>query len=212
MNHVWNIFYQIQQFFSRSKLHLPQYNISSIYTAFTDLNCYDYTKSIHRYKQNYIYFLNTYRLQSPFPIYLSIIQSNGPKCYPYYPNSSCAIRSKSLFSHLKRQLFRFIRFWMIISIPITILLFIYHRFQYRQQYKPSNKLSNKTNDLPLQQVSSNNDNNNNNHHHPLDKEIENKLHLWLEQEQNNGYQNISESYRIALNSIFSKQDVSKSRP
>jgi hypothetical protein len=92
---------------------------------------------------------------------------------------------------------------MIISLLITILIFIYKRLQYKQKYNPPNQSSNKTNELPLQQISSNIPNN------PLDKKIENQLRLWLEQEQNDGYQNISESCRRALNTIFSKENVSK---
>lgn len=71
--------------------HLNHYPSCSIDTAFTDLHCYDYTKSIDLNKQNYIYFLNIYRYRSPFPIYLSIIQSNGPICHLSSFSSSCAI-------------------------------------------------------------------------------------------------------------------------
>ena len=71
--------------------HLNHYPSCSIDTAFTDLHCYDYTKSIDLNKQNYIYFLNTYRYRSPFPIYLSIIKSNGPICHSSSFSSSCAI-------------------------------------------------------------------------------------------------------------------------
>lgn len=179
------------QTFSRSKKHLPESNISSIYPAFTDLNCYDYRKSTHRYKQNYIYFLNTYRLQSPFPIYLSIIQSNGPQCYPNHPKSSCAI-------HSKKQSFRFTRFSVIIIVSIIIILFI---ISDRKRSNPPKKIINEKVDLPLQSIPSNK--------RRLDKKIEDELLLWLEKEQNDGYQNISESCRLALNTTYSKQSVSK---
>ncbi len=88
---------------------------------------------------------------------------------------------------------------MIIILPIIILIVIYKHLQYRQQF---NRLSKKINDLPAQKLSPTKN-------HPLDKTIENKLGLWLKQEENNGYQNISQSCRIALNRTFTKQYVSK---
>jgi hypothetical protein len=92
---------------------------------------------------------------------------------------------------------------LIITLPIIILIVIYKHLRSRQQF---NRPSKKINDLPSQKLSSNIKNNN----HPLDKTIENKLGLWLKQEQNNGYQNISQSCRLALNRTFTKQYVSKS--
>ncbi len=92
---------------------------------------------------------------------------------------------------------------MIISIPMIIFIVIYKRFRYRQ---PSNRSSNTTNDLPSQPLPSNIDNNDS----PLDEKIENGFRLWLEQEQNDGYKNISESCRTAFNETISKRSVSNS--
>lgn len=44
----------------------------------------------------------------------------------------------------------------------------------------------------------------------LDKNVENKLRLWLEQEESHGYQNISELCRMAFNQTYSQQYVSNS--
>lgn len=42
----------------------------------------------------------------------------------------------------------------------------------------------------------------------LNEQIENQLRLWLEHEQNDGYRNLSETCRIAINNTFLKQLVS----
>ncbi|CAF3518330.1 unnamed protein product [Rotaria sp. Silwood1] len=221
LDEAWNIWHQIkhdfQKLFSLTTKHtqyLPRYNVSSIYTAYTDLHCYDYRKITYHYfssKQKYIYFLDTYRHHSPFPIYLSILKSNGPKCYRHYPNSSCAIDSKLFFSNFKEELYRFTLFSIIISIPIIILLIILKNFQYNQYNKKNKQLSNKNqqiisntiNDSLLEQTFLNKNNNN---YHLLDEKIAKELYLWLEYEQNNGYQYISEACRMSLNNIFSKNN------
>ena len=190
--------------------HLPKLDASSIYAAYVDLNCYDYTKKPHL--DRHIDFLDTYRLQSPFPVYLSILKSNGPKCYRHYPNSFCAIRSKSFFSNLGRQLYYFTRFWVFVSIPITVLLVIYKALRDRlgssKPYLSSSEkqqiTSDKTNNSSTEKISSNITNNN----ATLDKKIENDLRSWLRYEQNNEYKNLNEICRIALNDTFSKKYVS----
>ena len=179
------------------KEDLIQSNSTSIYTAFTDLNCYDYRKLIHKSKQNYLSFLNTYRYRSPFPIYVSIIKSNGPTCHPFYSNSSCATYPKAFFPHLIRQLCRFIRFWLIISIPFLICIIIYKNC--RSRTKPKSSPVKQTIQLEQKPVIIK---------YPLDKNLENQFRLWLEQEKNSGYQNLSEIYRNALNTTYSKQYVS----
>ncbi|CAF4338515.1 unnamed protein product [Rotaria sp. Silwood2] len=224
LDEAWNIWHQtkldFQNLFSlttKHTQHLPRYNVSSIYTAYTDLNCYDYTKTTYDYflpKQKYIYFLNTYRRYSPFPVYLSILKSNGPKCYRHYPNSSCAVNSKLIFSNLKENLYRFAKFSIIICLPIIILLIISKNLKYGQYHKKNEQLSNenqqimsnKTDNLSLQQTSAIINNNNNNINYVLDEKIEKELHSWLEYEQNDGYQNLSEACRIALNKTFSKNN------
>ena len=185
------------QFFISSKEHVSPDSVSSIYTAFTDLNCYDYTKSIYQDKQNYLDFLNTYRHRSPFPIYLSIIQLNGPTCKLRSSDSSCAIRLQ-----LASRLYRFVRFWMIISIPLIVCIAIYKRLKSRMHVDTPKQLI-KTRDLPtIQHVEPS--------RHPLEQTIENKLRLWLTEEENQGYHNISQSCRLALNRTFCKQYVSNS--
>jgi hypothetical protein len=87
---------------------------------------------------------------------------------------------------------------MIIGIPIIICLVIYNRFRFRQRADICKQLSNEES-LPK---SSN--------LQPLDKKLENKLRLWLDQEQSHGYQNINESCRMAFNQTYSQQYVSNS--
>jgi hypothetical protein len=211
LDEVWNIYDQIkadfQQLWFLSKehtQHIPQYGVSSIYTAYTDLNCYTYIDRDRLAKQKYISFLDTYRHQSPFPVYLSILKSHGPKCYHQYPTSSCAISSKSFFSNFKQRLDTFIGFCLIITIPVILL--IYYR-RHNKSNRSSNKnqqiTSDKTNDLSLQQISPTITK-----IYPLDEKLDKELRSWLERKQYNNYQSISETCRTALNDIFSKQYVS----
>ncbi|CAF5110641.1 unnamed protein product, partial [Rotaria sp. Silwood1] len=84
-------------------------------------------------------------------------------------------------------------------------------FQYNQYNKKNKQLSNKNkqiisntiNDSLLEQTFLNKNNNN---YHLLDEKIAKELYLWLEYEQNNGYQYISEACRMSLNNIFSKNN------
>lgn len=99
--------------------HLNHYS-SSIDTAFTDLHCYDYTKSMDLNKQNYIYFLNTYRYRSPFAIYLSIIKSNGPICQSSALISSCAIPWKI---HDKRNSSPRWGFVLLVLLLVSLVIF-----------------------------------------------------------------------------------------
>jgi hypothetical protein len=244
LDDAWNIWHQtttsLADIFTSSTKHariLPRYNTTSLYTAYTDLNCYDYTKKINRYrllKYKYIYFLDTYRHHSPFPVYLSILKSNGPKCYRHYPNSTCGLILKSSSWNFRIQLYRFLRFWALIGILIVILSVIYKHFITSTQKKSSSihhhhedtdrsssskkrqiTISNK-NDLSttittqrsssiLQQTISSNNNT-----VPLNEQIEKQLHLWLQNEQNDGFRNLSETCRIAINNTFLKQLVSYS--
>ncbi|CAF1255419.1 unnamed protein product [Rotaria sordida] len=210
-----NIWHQTKQFFSLKTTHkkyLSRHNVSSIYTAYTDLNCYDYTKITYTYfipKQKYIIFLDTYRRRSPFPIYLSILKSIGPQCYRHYPNSSCAISSKLVLSDLIEKLYHFTKFSMIIIIPIIILIIILKNLKPNQYLKKNKQvsnenqqiISNKIEDSSSQKIDSNINNN-----HILDEKLKKELNTWLEHEKNDGYQNLSEACRIALNNTFSKNN------
>jgi hypothetical protein len=235
---AWNIWHQtkskLAHIFSSSTKHarhLPRYNTTSLYTAYTDLKCYDYTKKLNRYrllKRNYLYFLDTYRPHSPFPVYLSILKSNGPKCYRQYPDSSCGLILKSSSRSFKTQLYRFIKFWALIGILIIILVAIYKRFIRRTQTNTSSfhrhedidRSSNKKQQTTIsdkagpstttQRTTSTNQQtlSSNNNTRPLNDQIEKQLHLWLQQEQNDGFRNLSETCRTAINSTFLKQHVS----
>ncbi|CAF1170259.1 unnamed protein product [Rotaria sordida] len=210
-----NIWHQTKQFFSLKTTHkkyLSRHNVSSIYTAYTDLNCYDYTKITYTYflpKQKYIIFLDSYRRRSPFPVYLSILKSNGPQCYRHYPNSSCAISSKLVLSDLIEKLYHFTKFSMIIIIPIIILIIILKNLKPNQYLKKNKQvlnenqqiISNKIEDSSSQKIDSNINNN-----HILDEKLKKELNTWLEHEKNDGYQNLSEACRIALNNTFSKNN------
>ncbi len=239
----WNIWHLTKRklshiFISSTKhaRHLPRYNTTSLYTAYTDLKCYDYTKKINRYrllKHKHLYFLNTYRHHSPFPVYLSVLKSNGPRCYRHYPDSSCGIILKTPNKSFKSQLYRFVRFWAITGIIVVILAVIYkaltHRKQnnsssYNQHHDDFDRSSTKTQQTTLsnqndisrsittqkpsninQQTISSNRNT-----QPLNEQIEKQLRLWLQHEQNDGFRNLSETCRIAINNTFLKQLVSYS--
>ncbi len=210
LDEAWNIYDKIKAdfhqlwFLSKTDTqHIPQNGVSSIYTAYTDLNCYTYTERLA--KQKYISFLDTYRRQSPFPVYLSILKSHGPKCYHQYPSSSCAISSKSFFPNFKQHLYTFIRFGLIITIPVIlfIVILIYYQRHNRSLNKNQQIISDKTNDLSFQQTPPTITKT-----YPLDEKLDKELRSWLERKQYNDYQSISETCRTALNDIFSKQYVS----
>ena len=222
-------------YFSSSTRHAhqyPRYNTTSLYTAYTDLKCYDYVKKLNRYRllnRKHLYFLDTYRRHSPFPVYLSVLKSNGPKCYRHYPNSSCGVILKSSVRTFKSQLYRFLRFWAIISIIIVILAVIYKKLTQRKPANPSSfhqhddfdrsasknqatttsnqsdssrsVTTQKASSINQQTISSKPDT------RPLDENVEKQLRVWLQCEQNDGFRNLSETCRLALNDTFLKQLV-----
>ena len=244
IDEAWNIWHLTKInlghiFISSTKhaRHLPRYNTTSLYTAFTDLKCFDYTK-INRYrlsKRKYIHFLDGYRHHSPFPVYLSILKSNGPRCYRQYPNSSCGLILKSSTKNSKVQLYRFIKFWAIVGVIVGILAMIYKIYliqnkknssSFNQHRGDSDKSTNKK-----QQITTSSSNRNdtsrsttttiqrpasihqqrissNTNTSPLNEQIKKELCLWLEHEQNDGFRNLSETCRIAINNTFLKQLVS----
>jgi len=129
-------------------------------------------------------FLNIYRHQSPFPIYISVLQFNGPICHQFCANTTCAIQPKRILPHLIRQIYRFVRFWLIISIP---LIFIYKYLSKQKQISHHSQ----------SEIS-----------YSLDKNLKTQFSTWLAQEENNGYQSLSETIRCALNTTLIKQYVS----
>lgn len=238
---AWNVWHltktKLTHIFLPSTHHarlLPRYNTTSLYTAYTDVHCYDYTKKFNRYrllKRKYTHFLDLYRHHSPFPVYLSVLKSNGPRCYRQYPDSSCGVLSKSTHRSFKVQLYRFVRFWAIIGVLVILLAVIYQNFASRQQRNPSSSFhppndsdrssssalrkqqtttSNPTDysSKSTQRSSTQNQQTANNNPQPLDKQIESEFRQWLVHEQNDGYRNLSETCRIAMNNTFLKQLVS----
>jgi hypothetical protein len=81
---------------------------------------------------------------------------------------------------------------MIIGISTIICIFIYNHFRYRQRADVCKQLSNKES-IPKTS-----------NHQPLDKELEDRLRLWLNQQQTD----INESCRMAFNRTYSQQYVS----
>lgn len=233
---AWNIWHltktKLRHIFHHSTKHarlLPRYNTTSLYTAYTDTHCYDYTKKFNRYrllKRKYSHFLDLYRHHSPFPVYLSVLKSNGPRCYRQYPDSSCGVLLKSSQRSFKVQLYRFVRFWAIIGVLVILLAVIYQNFANRQQRnsssfhpsedpdrssprkEPTSVIHRTDLPKPAQRPSSINQQTVNTNFQPLDKQIESDLRQWLEREENNGYQHLSETCRIAMNNTFLKQLVS----
>ncbi|CAF4573572.1 unnamed protein product [Rotaria socialis] len=218
LSEAWNIWYQtkldFQHIFPLRAKHthiLSRHDVSSSYLAYTDLNCYDYTQPIYHSrlsKQKHVDFLNTYRYSSPFPIYISILKSNGPQCYRDYPNSLCAINSNSFFLTSNMKLYRKLQFLIMFSTPIIIFIVIIKIITYRTQQRkctPSFNVNpptvvNTTKYSSSQKTTSNKLNT----MRPLDVKLERELRSWLEHEQNDGYQKLSEACRIALNNTFSK--------
>ncbi|CAF3438482.1 unnamed protein product [Rotaria sp. Silwood1] len=244
---AWNIWHQgkikLARIFTSSTKHarhLPRYNTTSLYTAYTDLKCYDYIKHLSRYrllKRKHLHFLDTYRHHSPFPVYLSILKSNGPRCYRQYPNSSCALIFKTSNRNFKTQLYRFVRFWAIIGIIVVILAAIYASLTDKKQThfslfhhqensdrSPKNKqliITANKNDLSrsttaIEQKPSSSSSSfinqqtvsSNTKTYRLDQKIEKQLRLWLHNEKNDGFRHLSETYRIAINNTFLKKHVS----
>lgn len=242
---AWNIWHLTKSnlahiFISSTKhaRHLPRYNSTSLYTAYTDVKCYPYAKKLNRYrvgKRSYVYFLDTYRRHSPFPVYLSVLKSNGPKCYRRYPDSSCALIQKIPKGSFKVKIYRFVRFWALMGLIGVILTVIYKyylslqkpaspspfrqhkdfdRSTDRKQTTGPSSSSSKT-DLSkttstTSTTSSDNANNTpaNVNTQPLDPTIDQQLQLWLQREQNDGFRNLSETCRLAINNTFLKQLVS----
>ncbi|UJR08320.1 hypothetical protein I4U23_012591 [Adineta vaga] len=200
LDETWNIWHDNKFPYSPWKLHMqhiPQRDVSSIYAAYTNLDCTEHREFIDRQvlsKQKHIYILDFYRNRSPFPIYLSILKSNGPQCYRYYVDSFCA--NSSIYG--KNFLYYFAQFWMIISIPLILFVIISRYHQQNNKKKQSSKsqqiISNQMNDLSLEQISVNIKRKNS-----LIEKIEKELHVWLEQERIGGYRNLSETYRRTLN-------------
>lgn len=213
----------------------PRYHTTSLYTAYTDLTCFDYTKQSIRYrssKRRHLYFLDKYRQHSPFPVYLSILKSNGPMCYRNYPDSSCALEPKVPVRSFKTQLYRFLRFWTIIGVLVIIGGAIYtiltdkkqthfSLFHHQENFDRSSKSkqattrsrSNNISKSSIKEQSTSSSINqkpsvSNNNIHPLDQQIEKHLRSWLENEKDDGFRNLSESYRIAINNTFLKRVVS----
>ena len=247
IDEAWNIWHlsttKLAHLFIPSTKHarlLPRYNTTSLYTAYTDIHCYDYTKKLNRYrllKRKYIHFLDIYRHHSPFPVYLSVLKSNGPRCYRQYPNSSCGVMFKSSHRNFKVQLYRFVRFWAIVGVLVILLGVVYKNYTTRKQndtssFRPrddydrsspkkqqTTTISNQ-NDLSkstatttttaTQRPSSLNQQTIITNTSPLNEQIESQCRRWLEHEQNDGYRNLSETCRIAINNTFLKQLVSAS--
>ncbi|CAF1060745.1 unnamed protein product [Adineta ricciae] len=236
---AWNIWHLAKSnlahiFISSTKhaRHLPRYNSTSLYTAYTDVKCSPYARKLNRYrlgKQSYLYFLDTYRRHSPFLVYLSILKSNGPKCYRHYPDSSCALIQKIPKGSFKAKIYRFVRFWALMGLIGVILSAIYkyylslpksqssspfrqHRdFDRSTDRKQTTRTSSSPSKTDLskttQKTSSDNENNTsaNNSTQPLDPTIDQQLQLWLQREQNDGFRNLSETCRLAINNTFLKQ-------
>ena len=237
LDEAWNVWHlaknKLTHIFSSSTKHarhLPRYNTTSLYVAYTDLRCFDYTKKRNLYrilKHPHLSFLDSYRHHSPFPVYLSVLKSNGPRCYRHYPDSSCALESKSGSRTVLVQLYRFVRFWLILGLCLALGAVIYQRFIQGQlaspssahsrgdpdqstnrkqaasrSSHPSSSASPKANTSSINPVVSHSTG-------PLNEEIELQLRLWLEHEQNDGFRNLSEICRTALNQTFQKQLVSR---
>ena len=229
---AWNVWHlamtNIGHIFSSSSKHarhLPRYNTTSIYTAYTDLKCYDYTKKRNLYrisKYPHLSFLDSYRPHSPFPVYLSVLKSNGPRCYRQYPDSSCGITLKSSKRSFLTQLYRFFRFWIILGIILAIGAALYQRFTQQSVehrsfdgdadqstnrkalFNSSSPLSS-TDKRSISSVNSSPSTNSS----PLDEQIQKQLRLWLLRAKNGGYQDLSEACRQAMNNTFQKELVSR---
>jgi hypothetical protein len=98
---------------------------------------------------------------------------------------------------------------------ILVIRILYNVLIYRQKHEISNPSSDKTlqisstkiNALSSQPTPTLNINNNNDNL-LLDESLHKQLRLWLEREETNGYQNISEACRIAFNNSLLSQNVS----
>lgn len=235
---AWNVWHQgdtnLAHLFSSSTKHArhaARYNTTSLYAAYTDTRCFDCLKKHNRYrslKRPYFHFLDLYRRHSPFPVYLSILKSNGPLCYRHYPDSSCGVIPTSANRNFKTQLYRFAQLWAIIGLLIALFAAIYQRLT-GQRHAPSAShqdfdrstkekpaLSNvsasttkvqKLSSIPSQTFSSNTAGT---HYsaRALDERVDTQLRIWLERERNDGFRTISESCRMAINNTFLKQLVS----
>ena len=238
---AWNVWHlakkKLTHIFSSSTKHAwhrPRFNTTSLYVAYTDLRCFDYTKKRNLYrilKNPHLKFLDSYRHHSPFPVYLSVLKSNGPQCYRHYPDSSCALVPKSGQRSLLGQLYRFIRFWLILGLCFGLGALIYQRFIHQKPASPSSahsrgdpdqstnrkqavaaaaaRSSHPSSSTGTQQNTSSINPPVSHSTGPLNTQIETQLRLWLQHEQNDGFRNLSEICRTAINQSFQKQLVSR---
>jgi hypothetical protein len=206
--------------------HRPYYNATSIYDAYTNVHCLDYRKKRHLYrisKHPHRLFLDSYRAHSPFPVYLSVLRSNGPRCYRNYPDSTCGLILKKPQRKFLVQLYRFIRFWIFMGFFLTLCSIIYQRLSSKQsdrialmdspsyddegQSQQPTQITISRTTIPQSSFSTMNQSTAN-ISSSLNEQTERQLHVWLQREQNDGFRNLSEICRIAINNTFLKQLVS----
>ncbi|CAF1010754.1 unnamed protein product [Adineta ricciae] len=176
--------------------HILQRHVSSFYAAYTDLRCTEHARLIARQslsKHKHFDVLDMYRSQSPFPIYLSILNSNGPKCYRDYSESYCANSPNASSISLTKSFNYFAQLLMFMSIVSIIFVFI---TRYRQHDNKSKScrhqpvVSNHVKNLPNEQITVNNE---------LTEKVDKELRQWIERERCIGCRNMSETYRRTLN-------------
>ena len=200
----------LQQGFSLSPKHeqvaSAPHHVSSLYTAYTDTQCHAYAASS---LDAHAHFLDAYRSRSPFPVYLSVLNSNGPKCYGTSSRVSCASNSPSVVGAIHQT-----PWWIVASILLTLLVVIGKYVASRRHGKNVDRLLN----INHRQITSTNPDSrslaNADFALPrltggcsLDDQLDSELRRWLEQERNDGYRNLSEAYRLALNRGLSNAHV-----
>lgn len=158
---------------------------SSFYAAYTDLACYDYrpliSSDVNPVKKHLI-FLNTYRLHSPFPVYLSILQSNGPQCYEEIDQSSCAT-SKLVLPFYPR----------LLSIILILSIIAIGLLLHRRRTISSSSSSSTTETIRK----------------PIDETLEKQFRQWFDQHDH--VEHLRQACREALNHVLTKTDVSDDR-
>ena len=158
-------------------------DVSSVYAAYTAVRC---AANLISRSSSPLTPLDAYRVHSPFPVYLSILKSNGPQCSPADQRSSCAMDSSS--SQLLTTRFTLI---VVGLLMIAAVLISRRRAKDVELKKPTAVRVEETTQ-------------------PLNKKIDEDFRWWLEREHNDGYQQLSEACRRAVNHRLSQACVSHS--
>ena len=170
-------------------------DVSSLYPAYTAVRC---SANLIARSTSPSTPLDAYRVHSPFPVYLSLLESNGPRCYPADRRSSCATDASSIISPTppRSSLESLTGFTVIGGLLMILVILISRRHRRENEDRQRLTVAVVVDEPPPAQ--------------PLNEKIEGDFRWWLEREHDDGYQQLSEACRRAVNHRLSQACVSHS--